>query len=213
MGPRSLQHCENFSGIIVLQFVGCLLSCSMVELMATFSKRVYAIRRGSQVCCSQSPCPCSRPQLIRASTGDTQTLKCRSGSSFVGPLGPGVHKVLFESSERLWWVWGLVLMRSCPSYCLVGVSSSALGCGVPFLVESGTLLPMNVQQPAAVLEFLQKMSTRASTLPSYNCVMNFNFKSESQFHWLLHLRLNYFLLHGALLSSFRPGLMGHFSGL
>ena len=24
-------------------------------------------------------------------------------------LGPGVHKVLFEPSERLWRVWGLIL--------------------------------------------------------------------------------------------------------
>ena len=34
----------------------------------------------TQVCCTQSPCPCSRPLLIHTSTGDTQTLKGRSGS-------------------------------------------------------------------------------------------------------------------------------------
>ena len=33
------QQCENFFGIIVLQFVGCLLSGSMMGLMATSSKR------------------------------------------------------------------------------------------------------------------------------------------------------------------------------
>ena len=42
-------------------FVGCLLGCSMVGLIATFSKRIYAIWHRSQVCCSQSRCPCSRP--------------------------------------------------------------------------------------------------------------------------------------------------------
>ena len=46
--------------------------------------------------------PC---QATHASTGDTQTLKSRSDSVSVGSLGPGAHKVLFEPSEYLWWVW------------------------------------------------------------------------------------------------------------
>ena len=46
----------------------------------------------TQVCCTQSPCPCSRPLLTHTSTGDTQTLKGRSGSVSVGSLGPSVHK-------------------------------------------------------------------------------------------------------------------------
>ena len=53
----------------------------------------------TQVCCPQSPCPCSRPLLTRTSTGDTQTLKGRSGS--VSGRSPGAHKTLFESSEHL----------------------------------------------------------------------------------------------------------------
>ena len=52
-----LQQCKNFFGIIVFQFVGHLLRGSMVELMATSSKRIYATRCASQVCCSQSPSP------------------------------------------------------------------------------------------------------------------------------------------------------------
>ena len=73
----------------------------------------------TQVCCSQSPCPHGRPLLTCASTGDTQTLKGRSGSDSVGSLGPGAHKVLFEPSEHLWQVWGVivntisVLLTSC----------------------------------------------------------------------------------------------------
>ena len=47
----------------------------------------------TQVCCTQSPCPCGRPLLTHTSIGDTQTLKGRSGSVSVGSLGPGVHKV------------------------------------------------------------------------------------------------------------------------
>ena len=52
VAPGTLQQCKNFFGIIVLQFVGHLLGCSMVELMATSSKSTDAIPRASQVCCS-----------------------------------------------------------------------------------------------------------------------------------------------------------------
>ena len=52
-----LQQCKNVFGIIVLQSVGHLLSGSMVGLVVTSSRRAYATRRTSQVCCSQSSCP------------------------------------------------------------------------------------------------------------------------------------------------------------
>ena len=73
----------------------------MVGLMVTSSKRACIIRYVTQVCCSQNTCPHSRPLLTHA-TGDTQTLKSKSGLVSVGPLGPGVHRVLLESSEHLW---------------------------------------------------------------------------------------------------------------
>ena len=66
----------------------------------------------TQVCCTQSPCPCSRPLLARTSTGDSQTLKHRSGSVSMEP--PGAHKVLLEPSEHLWWVWVLILNVTLP---------------------------------------------------------------------------------------------------
>ena len=100
------QQCENLFCIIVLQFVGCLLGGSMLGLMVTSSKRAYATHCVTQVCCSQSPCPHSRPPLTQVSAG-TNTQK--SGSVSVGFLGPGGHKVLFEPSEHLWQVWGLIL--------------------------------------------------------------------------------------------------------
>ena len=53
-----------------------------------------------QVYCTQSPCPYVRLLLTHTITGDTQTLKGKSASDFVGSLG--VHKVLFEPSEHLW---------------------------------------------------------------------------------------------------------------
>ena len=67
-----------------MQFVSCLLSGFMVGLMVTSSKKAYAIYCVTQVCCMQSPCPCSKPLLTHASAEDTQTLKGRSGSVSVG---------------------------------------------------------------------------------------------------------------------------------
>ena len=99
----------EFIWLIVLQFVGHLLSSSKVGLMATSSKRAYATLCVTQVCCTQNPCPCGRPLLTCASAGDTQILKDRSGSVSVGSLGPGAHKVLFlQKLEHLQFttIWG-----------------------------------------------------------------------------------------------------------
>ena len=35
--------------------------------------------------------------------------KAGLAQSLVGSLGPSAHKVLFEPSKHLWWVWGLIL--------------------------------------------------------------------------------------------------------
>ena len=77
--------------------------------MAISSKRTYATCLASQVCCSQNPCPYDRPLLTHASTGDIHTLKGRSGLFSVGSQGPEAHKDLFEPSECLWQVGGLIL--------------------------------------------------------------------------------------------------------
>ena len=112
--------------------------------------------------------PYSRSLLTCISAGDVQTLKVRSGSVSVGSLGPGVHKVLFEPSKHLWWVWSLILNAISPL-----LPSSWRGGGIFFLVGSNILLSMVVQLRVAVLQFFQncntlqeKMSTRPSTLPS-----------------------------------------------
>ena len=85
----------------------------------------------TQVCCTQSPCPCGRPLLTCTSTGDAQTLEGRSGS--VSVEYPGVHKVLFEPSKCLWWVWGLTLNAISPLLLSCWVFSFALGQGYIFL--------------------------------------------------------------------------------
>ena len=51
----------------------------------------------TQVCCTQSLCPCSRPLLTRTSTGDTQTLKGRSQ-----------RQVWLSLLRVFWWTQGFV---------------------------------------------------------------------------------------------------------
>ena len=78
-----LQQCKNFIEVMGLQFVGRLLSGSVMGLIATSSKKTYATHCASQVCCSQRPwpqAPVCRSLLTPASAGDTQTLKCRFSS-------------------------------------------------------------------------------------------------------------------------------------
>ena len=52
----------------------------------------------SQVCCAQSPCPCSCPLLSCTSTGDTQKQFCLS---LFGVSGSWCTQGLFEPSELL----------------------------------------------------------------------------------------------------------------
>ena len=84
----------------------------------------------TQVCCPQNPWPCGRPLLTHTSSGDTQTLRGRSGS--VSVESPGVHDVLFEPSEHLWWVWGLILKEISALLPSCWGFSFALGHGVYF---------------------------------------------------------------------------------
>ena len=85
----------------------------------------------TQVCCTQSPCPCSSPLLTCTSTGDTQTQFYLS--LWGGVSGSWCAQGMFEPSEHLWKVWGLslnvilLLLPSCWGF------SFALGHGVSFL--------------------------------------------------------------------------------
>ena len=60
----------------------------------------------TQVYYTHSPCPCGSPQLTCTSTEDTQTQFCLS---FGGVSMSWCTQGLFEPSECLWWVWGLIL--------------------------------------------------------------------------------------------------------
>ena len=58
----------------------------------------------TQVCCTQSPCPCGSPLLTHTSTRNAQTQFCLS---LCGVSGSWCTQPMFEPSERLWQVWGL----------------------------------------------------------------------------------------------------------
>ena len=71
---------------------------SVIGLMATSSKEGLC---HTQVCCTQSPCPCGSPLLIHTSSGDTQT---QFWLSLGGVSGFWCAQGLFEPSKYLWWV-------------------------------------------------------------------------------------------------------------
>ena len=118
--------------------MGRLLCGSVVGLMATSSKRAYATHCVTQVCCTQSPCPCGRPLLTRTSTEDTQT---QFWLSLCGFSGSWRAQGLLEPSEHLWQVWGLILNAISPLLPSCWGFSFALGCGVSF---SGGIQPSPV---------------------------------------------------------------------
>ena len=110
---------------------------SMVGLMVTSSKRAYAIPRSA----ASRTLPLQQATADHTSTGDTQTLKGRSGSVSVG--SPGVHKVLSKPSECLWWVWGLILNAIfAPPIVLLGLLLCPWTCGFFFWWDP-TFSPVN----------------------------------------------------------------------
>jgi len=65
----------------------------------------------TQVCCTQSPCPCGSPLLTHTSTGDAHTQFCLS---LCGVPRSWCAQGLFEPSECLWQEWGLILNANSP---------------------------------------------------------------------------------------------------
>ena len=80
-----------------------------------------------QVYCTQSPCPCGSPLLIRTSSGDAQTQFCLS---LCGVPGSWCAQGLFMPSEHLWQEWGLILNTNSPLLPSCWDFSFALGRGV-----------------------------------------------------------------------------------
>ena len=93
----------------------------------------------TQVCCTQSPCPCIRPLLNHAFTGGTQT---QFWFSLCGVSGFWCTQGLFEPSKHLWWVWGLILKVISPLQPSCWGFSFALVCGTSPQSCSSTTQPL-----------------------------------------------------------------------
>ena len=127
----------------------------------------------THVCGTQSPCPRGRPLLTCTSTGDTQTLKGRSGSLSV--VSPAVHKVLFEPSECLWKVWGLILKVISPLLASCWDFSFALGCGVYFF---GGIQHSPVDGCSAVSCNSGVLTGEDEHMSFYSAILKINVRSE-----------------------------------
>ena len=111
-------------------------------LMVTSSKRAFAI---PQVCCTQSPCPWSSPLLTHTSSGDTQM---QFWLTLYGVSGFWCAQGMFEPSEHLWRVWGLILNMISPLLPSWWGVSFAFGCGVSPQSLCGTVQPLLQHLPS-----------------------------------------------------------------
>ena len=108
--------------------MGHLISGPLVGLMVTSSKKAYATH-----CMTQATA--ARASTLRQATADLylyRRVKHRSGSVSVGSLGTGLHKVLFEPTESLWWVWSFIQNVILPILQPFWGFSFALGHGVSY---------------------------------------------------------------------------------
>ena len=125
-------------------------SCVLVVLCGINGDLLQEGLCHSQVCCTQSPYPCGRPLLTCTFLGDNET---QFWLSLCGISGSWCAQGLFEPSECLWWVRGLILNTISPLSPSCWGFSFALGRGYLFLVGSNILQLTVVQQQVVTLEF------------------------------------------------------------
>ena len=93
----------------------------------------------TQVCSTQSTSPCGSPVLTRTSTGDAQT---QFWLILCGLCGSWCAQGLFDSSECLWCVYGLILnmisplLPSCWGFFALGCGESCLS-GIQYSPVNG----------------------------------------------------------------------------
>ena len=119
----------------------------------------------TQVCCTQSPYPCGSPLLTHTSSGDSL---CGVSGSWCTDL--------FEPSEHLWWVWGMILNAILPHLPSCWGFSFAPGCRVfsQSLSSAVQLLPQHCAAAAPVLTillgFLCPWMLGISSKPLQHCI-------------------------------------------
>ena len=106
----------------------------------------------SQVYCTQSAC--GRPLLTCTSSGDTQT---QFWLSFCGVPGSLCTQGLFESSEHLRWVWGLILYAILPLLPSCWGFSFAFAHGESPQSHSSAMKPLHQEGPQTLqIQCIQK---------------------------------------------------------
>ena len=125
------------------------VSSGRVGLMVTSSKRAYVIPRSATPRVHAPVAGHCRPVPLQ------ETLK-HFWLSLCGVSGSWCTQGLFEPSEHLWWVRGLILNVISPLLPCRWSFSFALDVGYLFLVESNSLQSMVVHQWVVVLEFSQE---------------------------------------------------------
>ena len=133
-------HCSVCALQKSISPVLCKSGSSMVGLMVTSSRRAYAIPR-STAC--RVPALHS-PLLTHTSSGDTKIQFCLS---LCWVSGSWCTQGMFEPSEHLWWVWGLILNAISPllPFCsekAMAPHSSTLALKIPWTEETGRLQSM-----------------------------------------------------------------------
>ena len=93
---------------------------SMVGLMATSSKRAYAIPRSAA------------PRTPAPAAGHCWPVPPQDWLSFCGVFGSWCTQGLFEPSKCLWWEWSLILNVTSPILPSCWGFLFALGYGIPF---------------------------------------------------------------------------------
>ena len=134
-----------FSWVLVHKVLLCPPRVCFPSYVSSGSSTVGLMVTSSKDLCNthtQSPCPCGRPLPTLISAGDTQAQLCLT---LCGVPGFWYAQGLFESSECLWWEWGLILNVNSPFCNLAGASPLPLNVG--YLL---TALPV----PTVLLGFL-----------------------------------------------------------
>ena len=116
----------------------------------------------TKVYCTQSPYPCGRPLLTRTFTGDTQT---QFWLSLCGVSGSWCARGLFESSEHIWQVRGLILNAILPLLPSCWGFSLPLDMGYLFLVGSNIFQSTVVQQQVGVLAGEDELTSLQLAIP------------------------------------------------
>ena len=142
------------TSLVFLQFVGHLQSVGQLYGGAdgNLLQKDYATCCTSQVCCSQSPCPCGRPLLTLPLQETHKHSKADLAQSLMGVSTP------FPGSQG-----AQAFVYALPASLASMKFESKHNCASPIIFNN---LLMVVLQLAAILVSLQKMSTHPSTPPS-----------------------------------------------